>query len=79
MANNYSKYKVGDVLVCIKPESVAYKKGKHYTVVEGDFQGNKVKGFMGDDGLFDPFSMLCSFFKPLDATEEAVRKLKVVK
>lgn len=75
MANNYIQYKVGTILVCIKPESVAYKRDKEYTIVEKD----KVKGLVGDDGYFDPLSKLVSFFKPLDASQQAVRNLKIVK
>lgn len=79
MSNNYSKYKVGTILVCSKSESVAYKEGKEYQVVEGDFGGNKVKGLKAEDNYFDPFSLICSHFKPLDASQQAVRNLRVVK
>lgn len=75
MSNNYGKSKVGDVLVCIKSESIAYEKGATYEVVEKD----GIKGLIGKDQLFDPFSLLCSAFKPLEATEKVVRHLKVVK
>ena len=79
MSNNYSKYKVGTILVCSKSESVAYKEGKEYQVVEGIYKGNTVKGLMGSDGYFDPFSLICSHFKPLDVSQQVVRNLRVVK
>ena len=65
--------------MCSKSESVAYKEGKEYQVVEGIYNGNTVKGLMGSDGYFDPFSLICSSFEPLDATESAMKKLKLVK
>ena len=65
--------------MCSKSESVAYKEGKEYQVVEGIYNGNTVKGLMGSDGYFDPFSLICSHFKPLDVSQQAVRNLKVVK
>lgn len=79
MSNNYSKYKVGDVLTCTHSTSPAYKLDTNYEVCMGDFGGNSVKGLMGDDNLFDPFSMLVSTFTKADATTQALHKLKVVK
>ena len=46
MSNQYGKLKVGALLECVKSESVGYKKGNLYQVVEGDFGGNKVKGLL---------------------------------
>lgn len=70
-----NNYKEGTVLECIKSESHAYKKGNIYTVVtvEG------VKGLKGDDGLFDPLSLLCSSFRPQTAMQQVISKLKVAK
>jgi len=52
-------FKVGDVIVCIESCSHAYTKGVEYPVVEVD----DVLGSVGNDGLFDPFSLLLSKFK----------------
>ena len=79
MSNNYGKLKVGVLLECVKSESVGYKKGNLYQVVEGDFGGNKVKGLKAEDNYFDPFSLLCSSFKVADANKQAIEHLKEVK
>ena len=64
---------------CTHSESIAYTKDQAYTVVEGEFGQSKVKGLVGNDGLFDPFSLICSSFAPVNATKQAVSNLKVVK
>ncbi len=79
MSNQKSKHKVGTLLECIKSESIAYIKGETYEVVERDFSGTTTKGLIGKDGLFDPFSLICSSFAPVNATKQAVSNLKVVK
>ena len=79
MSNQYSKLKVGTMLECVKSESVGYKEGNLYQVVEGDFGGNRVKGLKAEDNYFDPFSLICSSFAPVNATKQAVSNLKVVK
>lgn len=68
-------HKVGTDLQCIKSESLAYKKGSIYTVIDE----NGIKGLRGEDGLFDPLSLLVSVFKPAKAMDAAISKLKVVK
>ncbi len=65
------KYKEGMVLECIKGESPGYKKHRVYTVVKQD---DKL-GLIGDDGYFDPMSMLVSSFKPADATKTALKMI----
>ena len=79
MSNNYGKVKVGTLMECTHSESIAYTKDQTYTVVEGEFGQNKVKGLTGNDGLFDPFSLICSSFKVADANKQAIEHLKVVK
>lgn len=79
MNNQYSKLKVGTILECVKSESVGYKEGNLYQVVEGDFGGSKVKGLKAEDNYFDPFSLLCSSFKVADPNKQAIQHLKVVK
>lgn len=79
MSNNYGKTKVGTLMECINSESIAYTKGQTYTVVENEFGQNKVKGLIGNDGLFDPFSLICSAFKVADPNKQAIQHLKVVK
>ena len=78
MSNNYGKLKVGTLMECSHSESIAYTKGQTYTVVEGEFGQNKVKGLMGNDGLFDPFSLILSSFKVADANKQAIQHLKEV-
>ena len=78
MSNNYGKVKVGTLMECVKSESVGYKKGNLYQVVEGDFGGNKVKGLKAEDNYFDPFSLILSSFKVADANKQAIEHLKVV-
>ena len=79
MSNNYGKLKVGTLMECTNSESIAYTKGQTYTVVESEFGQNKVKGLFGNDGLFDPFSLILSSFKVADANKQAIEHLKVVK
>ena len=79
MSNNYGKLKVGTLMECTHSESIAYTKGQTYTVVENEFVQNKVKGLVGNDGLFDPFSLILSSFKVADANKQAIEHLKVVK
>ena len=79
MSNNYGKVKVGTLMECVHSESIAYTKGQTYTVVESEFGQSKVKGLIGNDGLFDPFSLICSSFKVADANKQAIKHLKVVK
>ena len=58
--SNNTKFKEGDVVVCIKSASVAYTEGKTYEVYKND------KGYLcmtGDDGLEDIVSMMVSSFK----------------
>ena len=79
MSNQYGKFKVGTLIECIKSESLFYTKGQTYTVVEHEFGQGKVKGLFGNDGLFDPFSLICSSFKVADVNKQAIQHLKVVK
>ena len=79
MSNQYGKLKVGTLMECIKSESVGYKEGNLYQVVEGDFGGNKVKGLKAEDNYFDPFSLICSSFRVADPNKQAIQHLKVVK
>ena len=79
MSNQYGKFKVGTLLECIHSESIAYTKGEVYTVVEEEFGQGKAKGLIGNDKLFDPFSLICSSFKVADANKQAIEHLKVVK
>ena len=76
MSNNYGKLKVGTLMDCTNSESIAYTKGQTYTVVEGEFGQSKVKGLVGNDGLFDPFSLILSSFKVADANKQAIEHLK---
>ena len=52
-------FKKGDTVECVTSASNAYKKGHYYVVSEKD----SILGLTGDDGLFDPLSMLVSGFK----------------
>ena len=79
MSNQYGKFKVGTLLECIKSESLFYTKGQTYKVVENEFGQSKVKGLIGNDGLFDPFSLILSSFKVADPNKQAIQHLKVVK
>ena len=79
MSNQYGKFKVGTLLECTNSESIAYTKGEVYKVVENDFGQGKAKGLIGNDGLFDPFSLILSSFKVADANKQAIQHLKVVK
>lgn len=79
MGNQYSKLKVGTMLECVKSESVGYKEGNLYQVVEDDFGGNKVRGLKAEDSYFDPFSLICSSFKVADSNKQAIQHLKEVK
>ena len=79
MSNNYGKLKVGTLMECTHSESIAYAKGQAYTVVEGEFGQSKVKGLIGNDGFFDPFSLILSSFKVADANKQAIEHLKEVK
>ena len=79
MSNQYGKFKVGTLLECNNSESIAYTKGEVYTVVEEEFGQNKVKGLIGNDGLFDPFNLMLSSFKVADVNKQAIEHLKVVK
>ena len=63
---------------CSHSESIAYTKGQTYTVVESEFGQSSVKGLMGNDGLFDPFSLILSSFKVADANKQAIQHLKEV-
>ena len=79
MSNQYGKFKVGTLLECIKSESLFYNKGQTYKVVENDFGQGKAKGLIGNDGLFDPFSLILSSFKVADANKQAIEPLKEVR
>ena len=79
MSNNYGKLKVGALVECTHSESIAYTKGQTYTVVENEFGQSKVKGLVGNDNFFDPFSLIVSSFKVADANKQAIEHLKVVK
>ena len=79
MSNNYGKVKVGTLMECVHSESIAYTKGEVYTVVEEEFGQGKVKGLIGNDNYFDPFSLIVSSFKVADANKQAIEHLKVVK
>ena len=79
MSNNYGKFKVDTLLECTHSESIAYTKGEVYTVVEEEFGQSKVKGLIGNDGLFDPFSLICSSFRVADPNKQAIQHLKEVK
>ena len=61
---------------CTHSESIAYTKDQAYTVVENEFGQSNVKGLIGNDGLFDPFSLICSSFKVADANKRAIQHLK---
>lgn len=67
------------MLECVKSESVGYKEGNLYQVVEDDFGGNKVRGLKAEDSYFDPFSLICSSFKVADSNKQAIQHLKEVK
>ena len=79
MSNQYGKFKVDTLLECTHSESIAYTKGEVYTVVEEEFGQSKVKGLIGNDGLFDPFSLICSSFRVADPNKQAIQHLKTVK
>ena len=76
MSNNYYKVKVGTLMECTHSESIAYTKGQTYTVVESEFGQSKVKGLVGNDNYFDPFSLILSSFKVADANKQAIEHLK---
>lgn len=60
MNNTTTKFKEGDLLVCIKSMSPAYTEGHTYKVYLND------KGYLcleGNDGLDDIMSMMVSSFK----------------
>ena len=79
MSNQYGKFKVDTLLECTNSESIAYTKGEVYTAVEEQFGQSNVKGLIGNDGLFDPFSLILSSFKVADANKQAIQHLKVMK
>ena len=79
MSNNYGNIRVGTLMECNHSESIAYTKGQTYTVVENESGQSKAKGLIGNDGLFDPFSLICSSFKVADPNKQAIQHLKVVK
>ena len=79
MSNNYGKFKVDTLLECTHSESIVYTKGEVYTVVEEQFGQSNVKGLVGNDGLFDPFSLILSSFKVADPNKQAIQHLKVMK
>lgn len=79
MSNQYGKFKVGTLLECTHSESIAYTKGEVYTVVEEEFGQGKAKGLVGNDGLFDSFSLILSSFKVADPNKQAIQHLKEVK
>lgn len=79
MSNQCGKFKVGTLLECTNSESIAYTKGQTYKVVEQDFGQSKAKGLIGNDGLFDPFSLICSSFRVADPNKQAIQHLKEVK
>lgn len=79
MSNNYGNIRVGTLMECNHSESIAYTKGQTYTVVEHGFGQGKAKGLIGNDGLFDPFSLILSSFKVADVNKQAIQHLKVVK
>lgn len=56
-------FKVGNTIICIKPESNFYTKGKEYKVYKNT-QGYKC--IKGDDGLEDLLSLVISSFKKKD-------------
>ena len=78
MSDNCGKLKVGTLVECNHSESIAYTKGQTYTVVENEFGQSKVKGLVGNDNFFDPFSLILSSFKVADANKQAIEHLKVV-
>lgn len=78
-SNQHGRLKVGTLLECIKSESLFYKEGNLYKVVEADFGGNKVKGLKAEDNFFDPFSLILSSFKVADTNKQAIQHLKEVK
>ena len=79
MSNNYGKLKVGTLMECTHSESIAYTKGQTYTGVESESGQRKVTGLVGNEGFFDPFSLILSSFKVADANKQAIEHLKVVK
>lgn len=79
MSNNYGKVKVGTLMECTHSESIAYTKGQTYTAVEHEFGQSKVKGLIGNDNYFDPFSLILSSFKVADVNKQAIQHLKVMK
>ena len=79
MSNQYAKFKVDTLLECTHSESIAYTKGEVYKVVEQDFRQSKAKGLIGNDGLFDPFSLILSSFRVADPNKQAIQHLKEVK
>lgn len=79
MSSGYGKTKVGTLMECTHSESIAYTKGQTYTVVENEFGQSKAKGLIGNDGLFDPFSLILSSFRVADPNKQAIQHLKEVK
>lgn len=79
MSNQYGKVKVGTLMECVHSESIAYTKGQTYKVVEHEFGQSSVKGLIGNDGLFDPFSLILSSFRVADTNKQAIQHLKEVK
>lgn len=76
MSSNYGKLKVGTLMECTHSKSIAYNKGQTYKVVENESGQSKAKGLVGNDGLFDPFSLICSSFKVADVNKQAIEHLK---
>lgn len=79
MSSQYGKFKVGTLLECTHSKSIAYTKGEVYKVVEEEFGQGKAKGLIGNDKLFDPFSLILSSFKEADPNKQAIQHLKEVK
>ena len=74
---NRNRWKVGDVVRCIKSESVGYTKGSLYLVTEHPTL--KVLALKSDDGLYDPLTLLLSQFKPEEKDQCKPDYLKIVK
>lgn len=58
------KVKNGDKVVCLISASPAYTVGKEYTVTVNH---RRQRGLIGDDGLFDHWSLLISEFRHVDS------------
>lgn len=63
------KKKEGDKFKCVHSASNAYTEGIIYTLMKDEKTG--VLGFIGGDGLFDPFSVLVSKFKPYEEIDKS--------